>query len=411
MLDGHGLKLLGAGRHRAVILSGRDSPRCGRCIADLGLAQRATAPATSWLARPALLARRARIGRGGGDRRRLARPAAARARRLACAPPRRACRGAARAHHVTAAAAGRGARVLRPAARAPVAAMPSCCAAQRARSTPVSPHGRFPCRRPPRPPPELHLPDLPEVEVPLGAPLAGAAPAVRWGCGCATLLAAYLPLLLMALLAARHLVAGQVPPLAEGRRRAPGAPRARLQMRAFSAARFAPDGRFALRIEGDVLRHYPDTDRIEIDGARIHAVAPDGRVTRASAKRALANARRQRECTDRRRPRSSPTSGRRPARDRRRVPARLRAPRAPALAPAGAGAAQRRRDARRRPRLRPPAARVLRRRGARNLRPGERWPRRPRRPACAPAAGLHHRCVERHRTGAGAALRTPPAGA
>jgi lipopolysaccharide export system protein LptC len=39
-----------------------------------------------------------------------------------------------------------------------------------------------------------------------------------------------------------------------------------------------------------VLRHYPDTDRLEIEGARLHAVGADGRVTRASARRALANA-------------------------------------------------------------------------------------------------------------------------
>jgi lipopolysaccharide export system protein LptC len=60
-------------------------------------------------------------------------------------------------------------------------------------------------------------------------------------------------------------------------------------MRGFSLTRFAPDGRLAVRIEGDELRHYPDTDRLEVDGARIEAVSPDGRVTRAHAKRALAN--------------------------------------------------------------------------------------------------------------------------
>ena len=53
--------------------------------------------------------------------------------------------------------------------------------------------------------------------------------------------------------------------------------------------RFAPDGQFALRIEGETLRHYPDTDRLEIERVRIHAVAPDGRTTDATAQRALAN--------------------------------------------------------------------------------------------------------------------------
>jgi lipopolysaccharide export system protein LptC len=37
------------------------------------------------------------------------------------------------------------------------------------------------------------------------------------------------------------------------------------------------------------LRHYPDTDRIEIDAARLQAHAPDGRITRAHAARALSN--------------------------------------------------------------------------------------------------------------------------
>ena len=44
-----------------------------------------------------------------------------------------------------------------------------------------------------------------------------------------------------------------------------------------------------MRIEGQRLRHYPDTDRIEIEGVRIHAVGDDGRITDASAQRALAN--------------------------------------------------------------------------------------------------------------------------
>jgi LPS export ABC transporter protein LptC len=52
---------------------------------------------------------------------------------------------------------------------------------------------------------------------------------------------------------------------------------------------FAPDGRLVLRIEGSQMRHYPATDRIEIDGVRLRAIAEDGRVTLARAARALAN--------------------------------------------------------------------------------------------------------------------------
>jgi lipopolysaccharide export system protein LptC len=61
------------------------------------------------------------------------------------------------------------------------------------------------------------------------------------------------------------------------------------EMRDFAITRFSTDGRVTVRIEGALLRHFPDTDRIEIDTARIHAVAVDGRVTRANASKALIN--------------------------------------------------------------------------------------------------------------------------
>ena len=61
------------------------------------------------------------------------------------------------------------------------------------------------------------------------------------------------------------------------------------EMRDFAITRFAPDGRATVRIEGAWLRHFPDTDRIEIETARVHARTPDGRVTQAQAARALAN--------------------------------------------------------------------------------------------------------------------------
>ena len=60
-------------------------------------------------------------------------------------------------------------------------------------------------------------------------------------------------------------------------------------MTSFAITRFAPDGQVALRIAGDVLRHYPATDRLEIDGVRIQATGPDGRSTVATARQAVAN--------------------------------------------------------------------------------------------------------------------------
>ncbi|MBL0086707.1 MAG: LPS export ABC transporter periplasmic protein LptC [Ideonella sp.] len=143
------------------------------------------------------------------------------------------------------------------------------------------------------PAPELHLPDLPEVPVSLG-PLGLGAVAQRhpvpWSARWRDALSSYLPLLLMALLATgtwwlvKHTPGIEGPSAIKPLRTDPD-----YTMRGFNLTRFAPDGRFAVRIEGDMLRHYPDTDRLEIDGVRIESVSPDGRITRASAKRALAN--------------------------------------------------------------------------------------------------------------------------
>ena len=104
------------------------------------------------------------------------------------------------------------------------------------------------------------------------------------------LLAAYLPLLLMALLAlGTWWLVKNSPNLedadpARGPRHVPD-----YTMERFTVQRFAPDGRLQGRIAGDQLRHYPDTDTIEIDNARIHAYGPGGQVTVATARRALSN--------------------------------------------------------------------------------------------------------------------------
>ncbi len=138
---------------------------------------------------------------------------------------------------------------------------------------------------------ELHLPDLPEVPISLG-PAPGSAPRQRvpWYRRLRDAASAYLPLLLMTLLALftwwlvkNTPVPGTAPEDAP-RRTAPD-----YTMTRFSLERFDPQGRLAVRIEGERLRHFPDTDRIEIDDVRIRAHAPEGRVTVARAQRALAN--------------------------------------------------------------------------------------------------------------------------
>jgi lipopolysaccharide export system protein LptC len=138
-------------------------------------------------------------------------------------------------------------------------------------------------------PPELHLPDLPEVEVSLGS---APAPRARRGLRMRLreLLGAYLPLVLMALLAlGTWWLVKNTPRPATADDSAAVRSDPDYEMRDFTITRFAPDGRATVRLEGARLRHFPDTDRIEIESARIHARAPDGRVTQAQAARALAN--------------------------------------------------------------------------------------------------------------------------
>lgn len=138
---------------------------------------------------------------------------------------------------------------------------------------------------------ELHLPDLPEVPISLG-PAPGSAPRLRvpWHRRLRDTVSAYLPLLLMTLLALLTWWLVKNTPV-------PGAPTEDLPVRTapdytmtrFSLERFDADGRLKVRIEGERLRHFPDTDRIEIEDVRIRAHAPEGRVTLARAQRALAN--------------------------------------------------------------------------------------------------------------------------
>ena len=141
---------------------------------------------------------------------------------------------------------------------------------------------------------ELNLPDLPEVPISLGPvggpPAAGPRPAQPLLWRLWEIVVAYLPLLLMVLLALGTwwLVKNSPQPLVP---REAAAPRAEPDylMSGFSVQRFAKDGRLKVRIEGRQMRHYPDVDRIEIDDVVLRAWAPDGRETRATARRALAN--------------------------------------------------------------------------------------------------------------------------
>ena len=104
------------------------------------------------------------------------------------------------------------------------------------------------------------------------------------------LASAYLPLVMMAVLAAgtwwlvRNAPSVDTPQAQVAPRHEPD-----YQMMHFVVQRFAKDGTLRTQIEGERLRHYPDDDTLEIDQAKIRAIGDDGVVTLATARRALAN--------------------------------------------------------------------------------------------------------------------------
>ena len=114
---------------------------------------------------------------------------------------------------------------------------------------------------------------------------------IPWSARLLQLTSTYLPVLLMGLLALGTWWLVKSTPLAENLA-APAPPRHEpdYTMNNFMVQRFVTNGTMRVQIEGDVMRHYPDTDTLEIDHARIRAIAPDGRVTLATARKALANA-------------------------------------------------------------------------------------------------------------------------
>ena len=138
---------------------------------------------------------------------------------------------------------------------------------------------------------ELNLPDLPEVPISIGGP---ARPRLRehmpWPLRLRNALTSYLPLLLMAALAlATWWLVKNTPVAPPERATTPDAGIPDYTMRRFTVQRFGADGALRVQLEGRELRHYPADDRIEVDEVHLRAIAPDGRVTTATARRALSN--------------------------------------------------------------------------------------------------------------------------
>jgi lipopolysaccharide export system protein LptC len=101
---------------------------------------------------------------------------------------------------------------------------------------------------------------------------------------------AYLPLLLMGLLAlASWWLVKNSPRLGAAAVERPVSTEPDYTMNQFAVERFDAAGRLKLRIEGVRMKHLPATDRIEIEQAQIRAIAEDGRVTLAHAQRAIGN--------------------------------------------------------------------------------------------------------------------------
>lgn len=138
---------------------------------------------------------------------------------------------------------------------------------------------------------QLHLPDLSDGTLgPLPArPLPPRAPQT-WVQRLRELAATYLPLLLMLVLAlgtwwlVKNTPGPDEPAEPPLSREEPD-----YTMDNFVVERFDKNGRLELRMQGDRLRHFADTDIIEIDEARVRAISAEGRVTVAQARRAVAN--------------------------------------------------------------------------------------------------------------------------
>jgi lipopolysaccharide export system protein LptC len=138
---------------------------------------------------------------------------------------------------------------------------------------------------------ELHLPELPEVPISLGPLRTGAARTrAPWHLRVRDAISAYLPLLLMLLLALFTWWLVKNTPNAPGDLVAPAARHeADYTMNQFTLERFDASGRLKVRVSGTRMRHFPDTERYEIDEPQMRAIAPDGRVTLASARKAISN--------------------------------------------------------------------------------------------------------------------------
>lgn len=101
----------------------------------------------------------------------------------------------------------------------------------------------------------------------------------------------YLPVVLMGMLAlATWWLVRSAPSVSSGAQESVRGHEADYFMQGFSVKNFGPQGQLLSEVRGEMGRHYPDTDTLEIDRMRLRAQDAAGRVTHASADRALSNA-------------------------------------------------------------------------------------------------------------------------
>lgn len=93
---------------------------------------------------------------------------------------------------------------------------------------------------------------------------------------------AYLPIFLMGLLAMGTWWLVKNTPVFDGpREAAPPSHAPDYTMENVIVRRFGPQGGLKTQIQGDQLRHYPDTDTLEIDNIRMRALGTKGEITTA----------------------------------------------------------------------------------------------------------------------------------
>lgn len=104
-------------------------------------------------------------------------------------------------------------------------------------------------------------------------------------------LSSYLPILLMVVLAlATWWLVRQAPQPMEVPKPKELRHVADYAMRGALLQSFDSSGRMRAQIEGDQIRHFPDTDTLEVDAVRLRSQAEDGSVVTAVARRAQAKA-------------------------------------------------------------------------------------------------------------------------